>query len=147
MLAAMGRLEATARVDWSGFEGSVAGTSGALAARTSTQRELGGPGEGTNPEELLAAAHANCFTSTLTSIGRHRGLPLDRVETTVTTELVWSDGVGDHRLASSTLRVGIRSDAPWDAVERAVRDAEDECPVCRAIAGNVAMRVELERLD
>lgn len=147
MLAGMPRLEATARVDWIGFGGSVTGTSGALEARTSTQRELGGPGEGTNPEELLAAAHANCFTSTLTSIARHRGLPLQRVETTVTTELVWADGDGDHRLASSMLRVGVRSDAAWDDVERAVRDAEEECPVCRAIAGNVAMHVELERLE
>jgi lipoyl-dependent peroxiredoxin len=142
----VGRLEATAKVDWSGFGGSVRGESGALQAPTSTQAELGGPGEGTNPEELLAAAHANCFTSTLTSLARKRQVELDRVETSVTTELVWEDGRGGHRLASSTIRVRIQSGAPWDEVERLVRDAEDECPVCRAIAGNVAMRVETERL-
>ena len=140
----MGRLEATAQVDWKGFGGSVRGTSGALAAPTSTQAELGGPGEGTNPEELLAAAHANCFTSTLTALARRRELPLDRVETAVTVALVWEDGHGDHRLATSRIRVRIGSDAPWDAVEQLVRDTEEECPVCRAIAGNVAMDVELE---
>jgi osmotically inducible protein OsmC len=140
----MGRLEATAVVDWEGLRGSVRGQSGALKAPTSTQAELGGPGEGTNPEELLAAAHANCFTSTLTALGRRREVQLDRVETAVTYELVWDDDRGDHRLASSTIRVRVDSDAPVGTIERLVRDAEDECPVCRAIAGNVAMHVELE---
>lgn len=142
----MGRLEASAQVEWSGYRGEVRGGSGALAAATSTQAELGGPGEGTNPEELLAAAHANCFTSTLTSLARRRKLALERVETAVTTELVWSDGEGDHRLASSTVRVRIASAAPWADVQHLVREAERECPVCRAIAGNVPMRVELDRL-
>lgn len=141
----MGRLEARAQVDWSGYRGSVSGASGALRAPTSTQAELGGPGEGTNPEELLAAAHANCFTSTLTALARSRELVLDRVETGVTTELVWENGRGDHRLASSTIHVRVTSPAPWEDVQRLVRDAERECPVCRAIAGNVAMRVELEQ--
>jgi hypothetical protein len=53
---------------------------------------------------------------------------------------------GDHRLASSTLRVRIRTDAPWTDVERLVGEAEQECAVCRAIAGNVSMRVLFERL-
>jgi peroxiredoxin-like protein len=141
----MGRLQAQAQVDWSGYRGSVSGASGALNAPTSTQAELGGPGDGTNPEELLAAAHANCFTSTLTALARNRDLPLDRVETAVTTELVWEDGHGDHRLASSTIRVRVTSPAAWADVQRLVRDAEHECPVCRAIAGNVAMHVELEQ--
>src|SRR5438128_2008795 len=117
----MGRLEASAQVDWSGCRGEVRGGSGALAASTSTQAELGGPGEGTNPEELLAAAHANCFVSTLTSLARRRELPLERVQAAVTTKLVWSDG-GDHRLASSTVRVGIVSPAPWTDVEQLVRE-------------------------
>ena len=146
MLGPVGRLSATAWVDWSGYGGSVRGESGALDATTSTQTELGGPGDGTNPEELLAAAHANCFTSTLTALARKRELPLDRIETQVTTELVWEDGRGDHRLASSTVRVRILSDAPRDEIERLVSDTGHECPVCRAIAGNVAMQVELERL-
>ena len=141
----MGRLEARAKVDWSGYRGSVSGASGVLSVPTSTQAELGGPGEGTNPEELLAAAHANCFTSTLTALARSRDLSLDRVETDVTTELVWEDGHGDHRLASSTVRVRVTSPALREDVQQLVRDAELECPVCRAIVGNVAMRVELEQ--
>jgi lipoyl-dependent peroxiredoxin len=143
----VGRLEATAQVEWVGLRGSVRGASGALQAPTSTQAELGGPGEGTNPEELLAAAHANCFTSTLTALGRRREIPLDRVETTVTYQLAWDDDGGDHRLASSMIRVRVDSNASADTIEELVRNAEDECPVCRAIAGNVAMHVELESIS
>jgi len=117
-----------------------------LTASTSTQAELGGPGAGTNPEELLAAAHANCFTSTLTALARRRELSIDRLRTAVVTELAWTDGEGDHRLASSTISVGIASPAPVEKLEALVRDTEQDCPVCRAIAGNVAMRVELYRL-
>ncbi len=141
----MGRLQAQASVDWSGWGGEVRGSGGKLVAPTATQVELGGPGGGTNPEELLAAAHANCFTSTLTSIARAREIPLDRVRTGATTELVWQEGHGDHRLASSVIEVQIESPAPRENVEKLVRDAEHECPVCRALAGNVDVRVELLR--
>jgi peroxiredoxin-like protein len=139
----MSHLEATATVRWKGFRGSVDGTSGALHADTATQAELGGPGTGTNPEELMAAAHANCFTSTLTSLARVRGVDLDSVETRATTRLVWGEG-RNHHLASSRLSLRIRSKSPEDAVRRIVAEAEDECPVCQAIRGNVAMTVDLE---
>jgi Ohr subfamily peroxiredoxin len=129
-----------------GREGTTTSLDGSLTHNLTAPKELGGSGEGTNPEELFAAAHANCFTSTLTSLARRRELPLDRVSTEVTTELVWSDGHGDHRLASSTIDVRIASSAPWAEVEQLVREAERECPVCRAIAGNVEMRVDLARV-
>jgi osmotically inducible protein OsmC len=141
----MGELRAEATVSWWDYRGEVRGASGALSAPTSTQAELGGPGDGTNPEELMAAAHANCFTSTLTSLARAREIQLDGVETTVTTRLAWTDGRADHRLASSTIEIAVASPAPWEQVEELVRETEHECPVCRAIAGNVPMAVRLRR--
>ncbi len=140
----MGQLEAAATVHWSGWAGTVTGGSGALAAPTATQLELGGPGGGTNPEELLAAAHANCFTSTLTALARARDVALDEVSTSVTTRLTWDDRAHDHHLASSTLSLRIRSAAPDEAIRDLVREAEERCPVCRALAGNVPMTVALE---
>jgi len=143
----MGHLDATATVDWQGFGGEVTGASGALHARTASQIELGGPGGGTNPEELLAAAHANCFTSTLTSLARRHGLRLDRVHTVATTNLDWTEGHGDHELTETRLAVGISTPGAWEDVERLVREAERECPICRAVAGTVRLRVELTRLE
>ena len=72
----MGRFDARATVDWQGYGGSVSSDSGMLSTATAAQVELGGPGGATNPEELFAAAHANCFTSTITSMARARGIEL-----------------------------------------------------------------------
>src|SRR5438128_5785616 len=121
----MGRLEAHAKVEWSGYRGDVRGASGALAAPTSTQAELGGPGQGTNPEELLAAAHANCFTSTLTSLGRARGVMLEEVATRATARLEWDDEAHDHHLVASDLSLTIRSSSTPEAVRLLVREAEE----------------------
>jgi len=141
----MGHLEASATIRWKGFGGTVEGKSGKLRAPTATQTELGGPGTGTNPEELLAAAHANCFTSTLTGLARSRHIDLESVETSATTRLVWSEG-HDHHLASSRLLIRVRSSSPERVVHDLVRQAERECPVCQAIRGNVDMTVEFDYL-
>jgi osmotically inducible protein OsmC len=140
----MGHLEASATVRWSGWGGTVTGSSGALNAPTAAQAELGGPGTGTNPEELLAAAHANCFTSTLTALGRARDVALEEVATQAKTRLEWDDEAHDHHLASSELSLRIRSSSDESAVRALVREAEEHCPVCKAIAGSVPMRVALE---
>jgi len=141
----MGHLEASATIRWKGFGGTVEGKSGKLRAPTATQTELGGPGTGTNPEELLAAAHANCFTSTLTGLARSRHIDLESVETSATTRLVWSEG-HDHHLASSRLLIRVRSSSPERVVHELVRQAERECPVCQAIRGNVDMTVDFDYL-
>jgi lipoyl-dependent peroxiredoxin len=145
----MGHLEASATVRWSGWEGTVTGDSGSLAAPTATQAELGGPGSGTNPEELLAAAHANCFTSTLTALGRARNVPLEEVSTAARTRLEWDEDAHDHHLAASKLSVHIRSSSDEQAVRDLVQEAERHCPVCKALSNTVPMTVNLtvERAD
>ena len=65
-----------------------------LATATAAQVELGGPGGATNPEEFFAAAHANCFTSTITSMARSRGIELAHVVTEARVRLEWSDDAG-----------------------------------------------------
>ena len=80
-------LDASATLRWNGFRGRIEGASTALSVATATQSELGGPGGESNPEELFSAALANCFTSTLTSMARGRGIPLGDIETSVTTRL------------------------------------------------------------
>jgi Ohr subfamily peroxiredoxin len=137
----MGEFEARATVDWQGFGGSVTSASGMLATATAAQVELGGPGGATNPEELFAAAHANCFTSTITSMARARGIELAHVVTEARVRLAWSDDAGDHRLASSDLAVRLSSPAADGDLQALVDAATERCPVCQAIRGNVAMQV------
>jgi lipoyl-dependent peroxiredoxin len=137
----MGRYEARATVDWQGFGGTVESASGMLAATAAAQVELGGPGGATNPEELFAAAHANCFTSTITSMARARGIDLAHVVTEAQVRLEWSEDAGDHHLAASDLAVRLTSPAAEPDLQSLVDDAVAHCPVCQAIRGNVAMRV------
>jgi lipoyl-dependent peroxiredoxin len=137
----MERIVARATVDWQGFGGTVVSDSGRLSAATAAQVELGGPGGATNPEELFAAAHANCFTSTITSMARSRGIELAHVVTEARVQLEWSEGAGDHRLSTSDLAVRLTSPAPEGELEALVADATEHCPVCQAIRGNVAMHV------
>jgi len=136
-------LKASATLRWRGYHGHIEGTSGALAVDTATQAELGGPGGESNPEELFAAALANCFTSTLTGMARAREIPLGEIETSVSSKLEWGDGQG-HHLSEATLHTRVESSAPEPDVRKLIADAEAHCPVCQAIAGRVALKVTAE---
>jgi organic hydroperoxide reductase OsmC/OhrA len=136
----MDSLQATATLRWAGLRGRVEGGSGALSVATATQEELGGPGGESNPEELFSAALANCFTSTLTGMGRARGIPVAEIETTVSTRLAWGDGA-DHHLSDAFLHAVIASPAAEADVRALVADAERHCPVCQAISPRVALHV------
>ena len=136
----MGSLDASATLRWNGYLGQIEGGSGSLSVATATQAELGGPGGKSNPEELFAAALANCFTSTLTGMARAREIPLGEIETTVSTRLAWGDG-SNHHLSEADLHTRVESPAPQDEVRALIADAEAHCPVCQAIAGRVALRV------
>jgi osmotically inducible protein OsmC len=133
-------LNASATLRWEGFHGRIEGTSGSLDVATATQAELGGPGGESNPEELFAAALANCFTSTLTGMARSRGIPLGEIETAVETTLSWGEGT-HHHLSDATLHTRVASPAPEEQVQKLITDAEAQCPVCQAISGRVALRV------
>jgi organic hydroperoxide reductase OsmC/OhrA len=124
-----GRIEAEATVSWSGWGGQVTGGSGKLRAATATQVELGGPGHATNPEELLAAALANCYTSTITARARARKIDLGHIETTARTRLAWDETV-PHHIAAGALSVRIRSRSPEAALRQLAEEARDHCPIC-----------------
>ena len=136
----MDSLNASAKLRWKGYHGHIEGTSGSLDVATATQEELGGPGGESNPEELFAAALANCFTSTLTGMARARKIPLGEIETAVQTTLSWGDGT-HHHLSDATLHAVIASPAREDDVRKLVDDAGRHCPVCQAISGSVALHV------
>ncbi len=136
----MDSLNASASLTWEGYHGSIEGGSGALSVATATQEELGGPGGQSNPEELFSAALANCFTSTLTGMARARGIPLGRIDTSVTTRLSWGDGSG-HHLSDAELRTRVESTADEADVRKLIADAEAHCPVCQAIQGRVDLHV------
>jgi osmotically inducible protein OsmC len=93
-----------------------------------------GEGRGTNPEQLIAAAHASCFTMALSSILSSGGHTPEALRTNARIQLRIVDG-------SPTLaRVELvtEGDVPSideKAFQRAAEEAKAICPVSRALAG------------
>lgn len=141
-----GQIEAEATVSWAGWGGTVEGASGRLSAHTATQVELGGPGKGTNPEELLAAALANCYTSTITAHARALKIDLTCVETKALTRIAW-DAKTPHRIAEGRLAVAIVSPAPEAKIRRLAEEARDHCPICNLLGATakLALTVSVSR--
>ena len=94
----------------------------------------------TSPEELLAAAHASCFSMALSAGLAKAGTPPQRLEVAA---VVTFDKVGDgFKVKSSALEVKGRVQG-LDAAgfEKAAQAAKDGCPISQALKGNVELSV------
>ena len=95
----------------------------------------------TSPEELLASAHASCFSMALSNQLAKAGYPPERIE-------VRADVTADKReegwtVISSHLTVrGHVPSADADAFQAAAEAAKDGCPISRALKGNVELSVD-----
>src|SRR6266851_5712735 len=134
----------TAEVDWTGSiargSGLTSGGSGAISDLPITLASRFGEPEGkTSPEELIAAAHAGCFAMALGSILAGQGTPPEHLQVTATVTL---DTSGTPTIASSQLDVhGVVPRADAASFDQAAHEAERNCPVSRALQGNVEIRV------
>lgn len=96
---------------------------------------------GTNPEELLAAAHAGCFTMQLSAMLAAHGHQPEDLRTEATCEMV-KDGPG---FKVSTMRLTIRGkvgNIDQAEFEKHVAQAADACPLSRVMKGNVEITHE-----
>jgi osmotically inducible protein OsmC len=91
-------------------------------------------GEGTNPEELIAAAHAACFTMALSNILAEHGHAPETVRTVATVHLRQKDeGPTIQRIDLET--EGRVADIDQDHFAEHADEAKRDCPVSRALAG------------
>jgi lipoyl-dependent peroxiredoxin len=137
--------ERTAQVSWSGNLLSGTGKieftgSGALAGADMTWASRSEPDEDgrTSPEELIAAAHASCFSMALSHGLAQGGHPPDRLNVKATSTFVPGTGITAMKLDVSG-RVSGMSDEEFQA---AARDAAESCPVSQALKGNVDISVD-----
>jgi osmotically inducible protein OsmC len=90
-------------------------------------------GEGTNPEELIAAAHAACFSMALANVMAEHGHPAELVQTTATVHLGQSDaGPTIQRIDLDT--EGRVPGIDQDHFAEHAEEAKNGCPVSRALA-------------
>jgi lipoyl-dependent peroxiredoxin len=108
-------------------------------------KELGGDGEGVNPEQLFAISYAACFGTTLALVGQRSNLKADDAEIDSSVSLIPVDG-GRFQLGVE-LQVSLPSVTDEQAVEL-VRTAHQVCPYSSATRDNinVALMVNGTRL-
>ena len=100
-------------------------------------------GKGTNPEELLAAAHAGCFTMALSAQLAGAGLKADSLDTTCTIALEQKDGGWAITESHLELKAKIPG-ATQEAFDKATQAAKSGCPVSKLYNTNITLNAKLE---
>jgi lipoyl-dependent peroxiredoxin len=126
----------TATAEWKGDlpsgEGTFHSASGALdggySFKTRFEEE-----PGTNPEELIAAAHSSCFSMALSGVLSQGGNPPESIQTEARVQLLkQGEGFGITRIELAT--VGRVPGIDQAGFEQAAQTAKETCPISRALA-------------
>lgn len=96
-------------------------------------------GVGTNPEELIAAAHAGCFTMKLSFVIGEAGFTPESLETTC--QITFENGQITESHLTVTGNVPGMSD---EAFQASVKDAEQNCPVSQVLKANITSEATLQ---
>lgn len=132
----MAQIKRHAAAKW---QGSGKDGSGTLTTQSATLKDTPygfnsrfGDGKGTNPEELIAAAHAGCFAMALSAMLTEAGHPPSFIESRADVELSM-DG-GPH---IASIRLSVRGEAPGvsqDEFRDHAEKAKANCPISKALA-------------
>ena len=139
-------MKRTASAQWRGDlksgSGTVSTASGVLSNSAYSFHTRFEDGKGTNPEELLAAAHAGCFSMALSAQLAQAGLTADSIETTCTISLEKQpDGFA---ITESHLDLKAKvPNATREAFDKAVQAAKTGCPVSKLYKANITLTSQL----
>jgi len=100
-------------------------------------------GQGTNPEELIAAAHAGCFSMALAAQLNSAGRTADKIETEATVTLLKTDAGFTITAVHLKVRAKVPGATPPDFSEVAEK-AKTGCPVSRLLKAEITMETRLE---
>jgi len=140
-------MQRSAEAEWRGDLKSGAGTistaSGTLSRTPYSFHSRFEQGQGTNPEELLAAAHAGCFTMAVSAQLTQAGLKAESLNTTCRITLDKTDtGFG---ITESHLELNARiPGATKEAFEKAAEAAKAGCPVSKFYNTKITLDARLE---
>lgn len=140
-------MKRTASAAWTGGlkkgAGNISTQSGILKSAQYGFKERFEEGPGTNPEELIAAAHAGCFCMALAAQLEKEDMAPDRVQTQATVTLDKVDG-GFSITAIHLDLVARVPGANSAEVERVANIAKRECPVSKLFNAPITLSVRLE---
>jgi lipoyl-dependent peroxiredoxin len=134
----------TATATWEGGlregKGQFSARSGAFHGSYSFPTRFEGA-QGTNPEELIAAAHASCLGMALSAELERAGTPARRITTTASATM----GKVAEGFRITLMRLEIRGEVPGvsqAAFAKAAEAATEGCPVSQALKGNVPFELD-----
>ena len=139
-------MKRTASAQWRGDlksgKGTVSTASGVLEKSQYSFSTRFEEGKGTNPEELLAAAHAGCFSMALSAQLGQAGLTAETIDTTCTISLEkQADGFA---ITESHLDLTAKvPGASQEAFDQAVQNAKAGCPVSKLYKTNISLTSKL----
>jgi osmotically inducible protein OsmC len=132
----------TAIASSAGRDSRAVTSDGMLDVKLDLQKELGGNGDGTNPEQLFAAGYAACFASAMRLVAARQRL--DVTDSSVTAEVgLSSNGQGGFQL-DATLRVELPDTIVPEAARELVEATHQVCPYSNATRGNMPVRLVIE---
>ena len=133
------KAEVTWRGDLMSGEGTIervgSGALGSLDVTWASGAEE--PAGKTSPEELIAAAHAACFSMALSNGLAQAGTPPEQLDVSATVTFVPGTGITKSALEVTGRVPGIDE----DAFRQAAETAKDGCPVSGALKGNVELEL------
>jgi osmotically inducible protein OsmC len=141
-------MDRKAKAQWRGDlrsgTGTISSGSGVLSSTPYSFRDRFEQGTGTNPEELLAAAHAACFSMALSAELAKLHLKADSIETTCTITLE-KEGDG-FAITHSHLELAAKiPGADEDTFNRATQSAKEGCPVSKLYDTEITLDAKLEQ--
>ncbi|MEV5750029.1 organic hydroperoxide resistance protein [Actinoallomurus sp. NPDC052308] len=132
----------TAIATASGRDGRAVSSDKKLDVTLAGPTEMGGDGEGTNPEQLFAAGYAACFGSALSMIGEKK--KVDVSDAAVTAEVgIGPNDSGGYGL-EVVLRVELPDGVPAETGRELVDAAHQVCPYSNATRGNIPVKLVVE---
>ena len=140
-------MERSANAIWSGDlrsgKGSISTESGVLSNTPYSFRTRFEGDKGTNPEELIGAAHAGCFSMALSAELQKAGLTAERIETKADVTLQQKVGGFSITAVHLTLRAKIPGASQSD-FDEAAKAAKEGCPVSKLLKAEITLDAKLE---
>ncbi len=124
-------------------KGAITTDSGVLASTQYSFSTRFEDGIGTNPEELIAAAHAGCFSMALSGQMGAAGLTVGEIKTTATVTMEKLEA--GFTLTAVHLDVAVKSPGADQAkFDQAAANAKTGCPISRVLNATITMDAKLE---
>ncbi|WP_327655553.1 organic hydroperoxide resistance protein [Streptomyces sp. NBC_00483] len=124
-----------------GRDGRAVSSDGVIDLQLGIPTEMGGNGQGSNPEQLFAAGYAACFGSALGLVGR--SAKVDVADVAVTAEVsIGKQGEGFG--LAVVLRVELPESVDAETGRKLVEQAHQVCPYSNATRGNIDVQLVVE---